>query len=266
MLAKLVLETYFRQEPTEHAVGGPVQNDVKRWLFPQVLDIARRWLNTCVDCQDNAFPQLLLLTELAHSAAERIYQAIVRADGQNGAAPTLKPILQPYNTLGDTDGIGYRTVKPTYPASAKSPISHVVSDSGWETTVAKALEQMDEVKAYVKNIARFDFLIPYTIAGKGRSYLPDFIARLDDGHGANDLLNLLVEVSGQQLDDKDAKVATTQSLWVPAVNNDGRYGRWGFVEITDPHDTMKAIRAVLSARGQVAATPLNELRLEHPAW
>lgn len=29
--------------------------------------------------------------------------------------------------------------------------------------------------------------------------------------------------------------------WVPAVKNDGRFGRWGFVEIKDPHDTMKAI-------------------------
>ena len=244
LLAKLVLETYFRHEPTEHAIGGPVQNDVKSWLFPQILDIARHWLHTCVECQDNTFPQLLLLTELAYMAAERVYQSIVSADSQT-AAPTLKPILQPHNMLGDTDGVGYRTVKPTYRTSAKSPISHVVADSGWETIVAKALEQMDEVKAYVKNIARFDFMIPYTIAGREHLYMPDFIVRLDDGNGEDDLLNLLVEVSGQKLDDKDAKVATTQNLWVPAVNNDGRFGRWGFLEIKDPHTTIQSIRAML---------------------
>jgi len=33
-------------------------------------------------------------------------------------------------------------------------------DSGWEGTVTQALEQMDEVKADVKNIARLGLLIP----------------------------------------------------------------------------------------------------------
>ncbi|WP_295431961.1 BPTD_3080 family restriction endonuclease [uncultured Thiodictyon sp.] len=244
LLAKLVLERYFREESaTEYAIGGRPETEVKGWLFPQLLNIARRWLHECVipHCQDDAFPQLLLLVELAHTAADRIYQAIVSGD-TSGDAPRLKPILQPYNTQGDTGGIGYLSTKATWRTNHKSHISHVVLDSGWEGTVAKSLEDMDEVHAYVKNIPRLDFLIPYTVGGQTRTYLVDFIARIDDGHGAADLLNLLIEVSGEKRDDKDAKVATVQTLWVPAVNNDGRFGRWGFVQVKDPHDAKNNIR------------------------
>jgi hypothetical protein len=33
---------------------------------------------------------------------------------------------------------------------------------------------------------------------------------------------------------KEAKVSTAKALWVPAVNNAGTWGRWGFIEIRDP--------------------------------
>jgi len=34
--------------------------------------------------------------------------------------------------------------------------------------------------------------------------------------------------------DMAAKAATTRTLWVPAVNNHGGFGRWAFIEIDDP--------------------------------
>jgi len=36
--------------------------------------------------------------------------------------------------------------------------------------------------------------------------------------------------------DKAAKAATARTLWVPAVNNHGGFGRWAFIEIDDPWD------------------------------
>ena len=78
--------------------------------MPQVLRIAKRWLAECLDLKDETFPQLLLLIELAHDAADRIYQAIVAADS---GASTLKPILQPYNTVGDTSGVSFNTSRAT---------------------------------------------------------------------------------------------------------------------------------------------------------
>ncbi len=89
LLAKLTLEQYFRDDD---------DND-KPWLFPQLLGIAKRWLATCVTLKDNTFPQLLLLIEFAHDAADRIYTAIVASTDGTAA---LKPILRPYDTRGST--------------------------------------------------------------------------------------------------------------------------------------------------------------------
>jgi type III restriction enzyme len=105
---------------------------------------------------------------------------------------------------------------------------------------------MDEVVAYVKN-EDLDFVIPYTVNGEDRGYYPDFVARIDDGHGAGDLLNLIVEVSGEARKDKQSKVDTARTLWVPAVNNHGGFGRWAFVEIEDVGLTQQRIREAVRA-------------------
>jgi len=235
LLAKLTLEKYFRDDDG---------ND-KPWLFPQLLAIAKRWLVECVTLKDHTFPQLLLLIEFAHDAADRIYQAIVAS---TGGAAALKPILQPYDTLGSTRYVDFDTTRPTYPTrESKCHISHVVADTGsWEQKMAQALEDMPEVIRYVKN-HNLGFTIPYTLDGQEKGYVPDFIACLDDGRGPDDLLNLVIEVSGEQRKDKAAKVATARTLWVPAVNNHGGLGRWDFIEIADPWNAQNTIRAACHA-------------------
>src|SRR5438034_2382347 len=109
--------------------------------------------------------------------------------------------------------------------------------------MAQALEEMDEVLCYVKN-HNVGFTIPYTLNGEERKYIPDFLVRLHDGQ--DDPLNLIVEVTGEKKKDKQAKVSTARTLWVPAVNNHGGFGRWAFIEIDDPWDAQKAIRNFLS--------------------
>jgi uncharacterized protein (DUF433 family) len=106
---------------------------------------------------------------------------------------------------------------------------------------------VDEVKAYVKN-QNLGFKIPYTFEGRPGNYYPDYILRVDDGRGMDDLLNLVVEISGQELADKDAKVDTARKLWVPAVNAEGTFGRWDFLEIKDPWDGQNALRGFLASR------------------
>ena len=64
-------------------------------------------------------------------------------------------------------------------------------------------------------------------------------------------VNLIVEVTGAKRTDKEAKVATARSLWVPAVNNHGGFGRWGFAEITDPWDAKSSILAAANATAVV---------------
>jgi type III restriction enzyme len=234
LLAKLTLEKYFRDDDG---------ND-KPWLFPQLLGIAKRWLAECVTLKDNTFPQLLLLIEFAHDAADRIYKAIVASTDGTAA---LKPILRPYDTVGSTRYVDFDTTRPVFATrDDKCHISHVVADTdSWEQKMAEALEDMPEVIRYVKN-HNLSFTIPYTLNGEEKNYIPDFIACIDDGEGADDLLNLIVEVTGEKKKDKAAKVATARTLWVPAINNHGGFGRWAFIEIADPWDAQNAIRSCLS--------------------
>jgi type III restriction enzyme len=56
---------------------------------------------------------------------------------------------------------------------------------------------------------------------------------VDDGHGDNDLLNLIVEIKGYRREDAKEKKSTMDTYWIPGVNNLGQFGRWAFAEFTD---------------------------------
>jgi type III restriction enzyme len=56
---------------------------------------------------------------------------------------------------------------------------------------------------------------------------------VEDGHGKNDLLHLIVEIKGYRREDAKEKKATMDTYWVPGVNNLGSYGRWAFAEFTE---------------------------------
>jgi type III restriction enzyme len=232
-LAKLTLEKYFRDDDG---------ND-KPWLFPQMLVIVQQWLAECLTLKDRTFSQLLLLTEFAHDAADRIYKAVVQA---SAGTPALKPVPRPYDMLGSTRYVDFDTTRPVYATREdKCHISHVVADTeSWEQKLAQTLEGMEEVVRYVKN-HNLGFTIPYTLNGEEKNYVPDFIACISDGHGPSDLLNLLIEVTGEQKKEKAAKVAAARTLWVPAVNNHGGFGRWDFIEIADPWNARNVIQASL---------------------
>ena len=153
----------------------------------------------------------------------------------------------PYDYVGSTRYVNFDTIRPVYVTSSnKCPVSHAVADTNsWEQKIAQVLEDIDPVISYVKNQG-LGFLIPYSLGGRQRNYLPDFLVKFDDGHGQSDLLNLIVEVSGEKLKEKAAKVNTTRNLWLPAVNQHGGFGRWDFIEITDPWDAENTIFAYLS--------------------
>jgi type III restriction enzyme len=235
----------------QHKFRDGEAND-KPWLFPDLLSITKRWMAECLECKPGTFPQLLIFAENCQDAAERIYRAIVQADS---GPKRLLPIPKPYDTIGSTRFVAFDTTRPTYRTDpAKCHVSHVVADTeSWEQKLAQTLESMDEVVRYVRN-DHLGFTIPYTTNGQQRHYTPDFIACLDDGHGSNDLLNLIIEVTGEQKKDKEAKIARAKTLWVPAVNNAAEWGRWAFVEVRDPWDAEEPIhQSVLAATDSVSA-------------
>jgi hypothetical protein len=113
------------------------------------------------------------------------------------------------------------------------------SDEGMSPEFKKIAEvEIEEFTGEYR--ARF----PYTLNGE-EQYCPDFIAHVGG-------FNLIIEVTGEARKDKAAKVTTARTLWVPAVNNHGGFGRWAFVEVTDPWDAQRTIRAAVQAAGAAA--------------
>ncbi|SHO61167.1 type III restriction enzyme [Pseudoxanthobacter soli DSM 19599] len=217
-LAKHLLYSNFRDED-----GAPKQH-----LFPQIQRLARRWIDEGYLVPQGVPIGAILYKDQLARAAEKIDIACSRAsDGRTLA------VLDPYNPKGSTRHVNFITSKPCWATGARPPkcqISHVVLDSSWEEQLALTLENHPRVLAYAKNQA-LGFEIPYLDGGIRRRYLPDFLARLDDGH--DDPLNLVIEVKGIRDETDKAKAETTRDLWVPGINALGGFGRWAFAEFRD---------------------------------
>ena len=71
---------------------------------------------------------------------------------------------------------------------------------------------------------------------------------VDDGHGKEDPLHLVVEIKGRRGEDAQAKADTMRTYWIPAVNNLGGYGRWAVAEFTDVYAIESDFEATIGAR------------------
>jgi len=207
-------------------------------LFGQIKRIVKQWLDGgYLDCVGGATQAQVAYKSIADRAVEIISDAIALA-----AAPDRRvvAVLDAYNPTGSTTHVSFTTSKTTrwQTDSRRCHVNWAVLDSGWEGELCRVLEAHPRVRAYVKNHS-LGFEVPYRLGGDNRRYRPDFIARVEDGHGDADLMNLVLEVKGYRGEDADAKKRTMESQWIPGVNNLGTYGRWAFAELTNPY-TMEA--------------------------
>jgi len=205
--------------------------DPRLHLFGQLKRITRQWLDNCLVCKGGTYPAQLMYQELADMACERITAGITRAFVGNRP---VKVVFDPYNPVGSTAHVNFNTSKPSRWETApdKSHINWVVLDSDWEAEFCRVAESHPKVLAYVKN-HNLGLEVPYRYGSEMRIYIPDFIVQIDDGHGKDDPLNLIVEIKGYRREDAKEKKSTMENYWVPGVNNHGHYGRWAFAEFTD---------------------------------
>ena len=203
----------------------------KLYLFGQLKRIARQWLDGYLVCKGGTYPAQLMYQELADTACERITAAITQAEIDHHP---VKAVLDPYNPVGSTAHVNFNTTKASrwQTDSRRCHVNWIVLDSDWEAEFCRVAESHPHVKAYVKN-HNLGLEVPYRRGSETRTYLPDFIVRIDDGRGDDDLLNLIVEIKGYRGEDAKDKKATMDTYWVPGVNHHGDYGRWAFVEFTD---------------------------------
>ncbi|HQR03661.1 MAG: DEAD/DEAH box helicase family protein [Proteobacteria bacterium] len=202
-------------------------------LFGQLKRIVREWLDAHLVCKGSTYPAQLKYKMLADMACERINAGITRA--LMGRQPIVA-LLDPYNTSGSTRHVRFNTSKAdrwyTDGPPPKCHVNLVVLDSDWEAEFCRVAEAHPQVRAYVKNHG-LGFEVPYRYGSETRTYLPDFIVLVDDGHGPDDPLHLVVEIKGYRREDAKEKKSTMDTYWVPGVNHLGTHGRWAFAEFTD---------------------------------
>lgn len=241
----------------------------KPWLVPELVRATEAWLDAKVRCVGTAFPGMLLLGTQASQAAEAVQRTITTQAGNR--EPVVRAIIRAEAPTGTTDEVNFQTTKQTIATGPRSHVSHVVLDGAgggntWEQLVAEILEHLDGVAAYVKN-DHLEFAIPYTHQGVGRRYRPDFLVRLERRDPEDVERYLVIEVSGGMKDQvaREVKADTARHLWCAAVNADGRFGRWGYVEVDEPYlfkqvvtEAIRALYADLPITGLPTAIDLFE--------
>ena len=200
-------------------------------LFGPLKRIAKQWLDECLVCKGGTYPAQLMYRELCDMACQRITAAITRA--HSGERP-IRAMLDPYNPVGSTAHVSFITSKTDRweTDSSRCHINWAILDSDWEAEFCRVAEKHPRIRSYVKN-HNLGLEVPYRFGSSNRTYIPDFIVQVDDGHGDQDVLNLIVEIKGYRGEDAKEKKATMDTYWVPGVNYLGSHGRWAFAEFTD---------------------------------
>jgi type III restriction enzyme len=213
-------------------------------LFGQLKRIVRQWVDTRLKCEGGTFPAQLRYATIADLACEKIIAAIVRS--QVGEKRP-KVVLDPYAPEGSTASVNFYSSKDAYETDPRrSHLNYAVLDSGWEGEFCRVVESHPLVRAYVKNQG-MGFEVPYRFGSEMKRYIPDFIVRIEDGHGENDLLNLVAEVKGYRREDAKEKKSTMETYWVPGVNTMAEYGRWEFAEFREVFQIREELDAVIDS-------------------
>ncbi|HEY3285090.1 MAG TPA: DEAD/DEAH box helicase family protein [Armatimonadota bacterium] len=231
----------------------------KLHLFGQLKRITKQWLDGYLVCKGGTYPAQLMVQELADLACNRITDAVTQAF--LGDRP-VRAVLDPYNPTGSTAYVNFNTSKTDRWESdpRRCHVNWVILDSDWEAEFCRVAEGHPRVRAYVKN-HNLGLEVPYRYASEVRKYRPDFIVRVEDGHGEEDLLNLVVEIKGYRGEDAKDKKSTMETYWVPGVNRLGVYGRWASAELTEVYgiqsdfaaEVEQALNAALEGLGVGAA-------------
>jgi type III restriction enzyme len=224
-LAKDLTRDYASQE-NSHAPAAAT--------FPQLLEIARRYLREKVIAQAPADPLDVFLSPYYGWVIERLVEGI-RPDSSRGEAAEL-PRYEANRGPGSTAEVDYWTSKDVREV-AKSHLNYVVADTKvWEQSAAGQLDRHDMVEAFVKNTG-LGFAIPYLNNGQDHDYIPDFIVRLKGEQPRF----LILETKGFD-EMADIKTQAAQR-WVDAVNAEGSFGTWEFRMV----QAIGEVRAVLDS-------------------
>jgi type III restriction enzyme len=226
-----------RLQRTMFEIAANIADDLKfgdeagrRIMFPQVLRIVQQYVRTKIDPAPGASLEETALGEYRRTLQSRLSAAIRPADDE-GEQPLL-PVLDDMAGIGTTDVTPFLTVKPCQ-ATLRSHLSQAVCDSGWERTVARALDESPRVVAWAKN-HRLGFEVPYLHSGVAHSFIPDFLIDVVAPEREDGVEHVVIEVKGLERE-QDRSKDVGAARWIAAVNHWGRLGRWRYAKIHSPH-------------------------------
>lgn len=220
-----------------------VDEEPELHLFGKLKHITKQWFDNYFTCKGDVYAAQLLYEQVADMACERISAAITRAHTDE---KSIKALLDPYNPSGSTRHVNFYTSKTNrwQTDPRRCHINWAMLDSDWEAEFCRVLEAHPRVKAYVKN-HNLGLEIPYRYGSRSRTYIPDFIVLVQDGH--DDPLHLVVEIKGYRGEDAKQKKEAMQTYWLPGVHNLGQYGRWAFAEFRDVYALQEDFETQLAA-------------------
>ncbi|SDL48234.1 BPTD_3080 family restriction endonuclease [Aliiruegeria lutimaris] len=222
----------------------------KMHLFGQCRRIVRQWLNSgLLVCNGGTYEAQLTIKQIGDEVCNLIIGAINTKPAGEGI---VRALLDPYNPTGSTADVNFNTTKADryWPKPDRSHVNWILLDSDWEGQLAQILDDHPRVLAYAKN-HNLGLEVPYLCSGEPRTYLPDFLVRIDDD--GDTPLTLVLEVKGYRGHDAMLKAATFRDKWIPAVNRLETYGRWAFAEMRDPFTMEQELNDLIAKVSQKVA-------------
>ena len=245
----------------------------KMHLFSQLSAIVGRWLDGYLRCDSETYPAQVLYREIADRAGQRIKAAIANAvqAEQPDAVQLIKAVVAPYNPTGSTRYVNFTTsVKPRQASDRfrrqiletgpdKCHVNRAVCDTQWEAALCRIVDEHPKVLSYVRNYG-LGLEVPYRIGPATKSYEPDFIVQIDDGQGAEDPLNLIVEVKGYRGEDAAAKADTMKAYWIPGSTT------WSATDAGRSTRSPRPTTLPASSTGCWTVSPLTPWLAALPTW
>ena len=206
----------------------------KLHLFGQLKRITKQWLDTCLVCKGGTYPAPAHVSGAGRHGLQphhrRHHPGVRGRAPDQGAARSLQPDrlhgARPLQHLqAPIAGKPAARRRRTTSTGSFSTATGKPSSAAWPSRIRRSSPTSRTTTSASKSRT--------ATARRSRKYLPDFIVLVDDGHGPDDLLHLVVEIKGYRREDAKEKKSTMETYWVPGVNHLGTYGRWAFAEFTE---------------------------------